>query len=311
MNFGVVIEQVGILSFVMLLGFIVVKTGYVDAKYKDGISKIIVRLVLPCLVISSISEKDLSAEFLGDMALVVTLSLFCIFTLFCLGVLSAKILKVPEETKAVHKLLATTGNVIFIGYPIISSVYGEEGFLYAIIYWLLNDSFLWTVGIYMFSKGKTENKTALWKNLLNPNTLSFLVAIIMLIFKIKLPPVIGPAVASVGGLTTYLSMIFIGMALATVDVKKAFKKWWIFAIAPLKLVVMPLVFLLIFREHGIKELILGAIVLETAMPSQTVLSIVANEHDADFEYAAVGMFVTTVASMLTLPLVCYFLDVLI
>lgn len=311
MNFGVVGMQVGMLSFVMLLGFLIVKTGYVDVKVKDGISKIIVKLVLPCLIISSISAKDLSAEFLKDAAVIFGLSLFCIFTLFGLGILTAKLLKVPDATKAVHKLLTCMGNVIFIGGPIITAVYGEEGFLYAIIYWLLNDLFLWTVGVFMLSKDEKGPKGDWWKKLVNPNTISFLIAVIMLIFGIKLPPVIKPAMEEVGALTTYLSMIFIGMALAAVDVKNAVKKWWIFVIAPLKLIIMPLVFILIFKALGIKELIFGVIVLEAAMPAQTVLSILANEHKADFEYAAVGMFITTIASMLTLPLVCWFLDVLI
>lgn len=310
MDFGVVTKQVGMLSFVLLLGFLIVKTGYVEAKVKDGISKLIVKLILPCLIISSISAKELSAEFLGDVGIILLLSAFCICTLFCIGILTAKVLKVPDATKAVHKLLMATGNVIFIGYPIIVSVYGEDGFLYAILYWLLNDLFLWTVGIFMLSK-EENTKGGLWKKVLNPNTISFVIAVLMLVFGIKLPPVIKPAMEEVGALTTYLSMIFIGMALATVDVKKTIKKWWVFVIAPLKLIVMPLVFILIFRLLGIKELILGTIVLEVAMPAQTVLTILANEHKADFEYAAVGMFITTIASMATLPLVCWFLDVLV
>jgi len=310
MNFGIVAEQIGMLSFVMLLGFIIVKTGYVEAKVKDGISKIIIKLILPCLIISSISSKELNSELLGDIAVVFALSLFCIFTLFGIGILTSKLFKIPDATKPVHKLLISTGNVIFIGYPIISSVYGEEGFLYAIIYWLVNDLFLWSVGVFMLADKEKITKKSLCKKLVNPNTLSFIAAIIMLILGIKLPPVIKPAMEGVGALTTYLSMIFIGMALAEVDAKKALSKWWIFVIALIKLIVMPIIFILIFKELGIRELILGAVVLEAAMPAQTVLSILANEHKADFEYAAVGMFVTTVMSIITLPFVCYLLDIM-
>ncbi|MBE7039250.1 MAG: AEC family transporter [Ruminococcaceae bacterium] len=311
MNFGVVTEQICMLSFVMLLGFVIVKTGYVGGNVKDGISKIIVKLILPCLIISSISSKELNSELLGDIAVIFALSLFCIFTLFCIGILTSKLFKIPDETKPVHKLLVSTGNVIFIGYPIIFSVYGEQGFLYAIMYWLINDLFLWTVGVFMLSGKEKTTKKDLWKKLLNPSTVSFFVAVIMLVFGIKLPPVIKPAMEEVGALTTYLSMIFIGMALAEVNVKKAVSKWWVFVIALIKLIVMPIIFILIFRGLGVKEIILGAVVLEAAMPAQTVLTILANEHKADFEYAAVGMFVTTIASIVTLPLICYLLDILV
>ncbi len=309
MNVMTVIQQVGMLSVVMALGFIVVKTGYVEAKVKDAISKLIVKLILPCLIISSISAKDFETELLGDMAIVFGLSVFSILTLFFLGVLTAKLFKIPQATQTVHKMLSSVGNVIFIGYPILIAMYGDMGFFYAITYWLLNDLFLWTVGVILFSKENPENRGAFWKKLLNPNTISFAVAIFMFVLGIKLPPIVDTALTGVGALTTHLSMIFIGMALATVDVKAAVKKWWIFVMAPLKLVIMPMIFILLFRSLGIKEILFGVVVLEAAMPAQTVLTILANEYGSDYEYAAVAMFITTIASMFTLPLVCYLLNI--
>ena len=64
-------------------------------------------------------------------------------------------------------------------------------------------------------------------------------------------------------------------------------------------------FIYIFKIFGVREILLGAVVLEAAMPAQTVLSILANESKADFEYAACGMFVTTLLSLVTLPFICY------
>ena len=310
MNFLSVVEQVFVLGIVMLLGFIICKTGYVEAKAKDSISKLIVNLILPCLIISSVSKQEFKSEMLGEIFLVIVMSVFCIGTLFFIGVFTAKLLNIPRATQSVHKLLMSLGNVIFIGYPIITSVYGEEGFFYAIVYWMINDMTLWTIGVLMFSQDKSENSYSI-KKLANPNTISFLIATIMFIFGIKLPPVIHRAAEEVGALTTHLSMIFIGMALAAVNIKAAMKKWWIFLVAPIKLVIMPVVFIFIFKSFGIKEVVLGTIVLEAAMPAQTVLTILANEHKADYEYAAVGMFITTVLSLVTLPFVCYCLKVLV
>lgn len=310
MNFLSVVEQVFVLGIVMLLGFIICKTGYVEAKAKDSISKLIVNLILPCLIISSVSKQEFKSEMLGEIFLVIVMSVFCIGTLFFIGVFTAKLLNIPRATQSVHKLLMSLGNVIFIGYPIITSVYGEEGFFYAIVYWMINDLTLWTIGVLMFSQDKSENSYSI-KKLANPNTISFLIATIMFIFGIKLPPVIHRAAEEVGALTTHLSMIFIGMALAAVNIKAAMKKWWIFLVAPIKLVIMPVVFIFIFKSFGIKEVVLGTIVLEAAMPAQTVLTILANEHKADYEYAAVGMFITTVLSLVTLPFVCYCLKVLV
>ncbi len=311
MEFITVVKQVGMLAAIMMMGFLVVKTGYVEARHKDSISKLIVKLILPCLIISSISKENFETSRLGELGMVCLLSVFCIGTLFAIGVATGKLLRVPRATEAAHQMMSCLGNVIFMGYPIIVAVYGNPGFFYAIIYWLLNDLFMWTVGVFLLSKNGSERKESFIKKLINPNTISFGVAILMFFFHIKLPPVVSEAATSVGGLTTALSMIFIGMTLATVDVKKTMKKWWIFVIAPIKLVIMPVAFLYLFKFLGIPEVILGVVVLEAAMPAQTVLTILAHEHGADYEYTAVGLFMTTVASLVTLPFICWLLQTLV
>ena len=307
MDFNVIFNQVGVLAAVMLLGFVAVKAGYVKAEIKDSISTIIIKILLPCLIISSISSKEINSDFLGDMAIVAGMSLFSIAILFLIGTLTAKIFKIPNKTSTLHKLLFSVGNVMFIGYPIITSAYGEDSFIYLMVYWLFNDFFVWTLGIYMLTKNNQQSGNPL-KKLLNPNTISFAAAIIMMIFGIKLPPIIDSAVYNTGQLTTYLSMIFIGMALATVDVKRVVRKWWVFIIVVFKLIIMPVVFILIFNALGIKELIYGVVVLAAAMPAQTVTTMLANEYKSDVEYGAVTLFVTTILSLGTLPLVCWFID---
>ena len=311
MNFTAVAYQIGILALTILIGFLAVKTGYIDAKIKNSLSKIIVRIVLPCLIISSISSKELDKGLMADIFTVFLMSVFCLLVLYGLGVITAKILKIPKDTAAVHKLLTCLGNVTFVGYPVIVAMYGEAGFFYAIIYWLINDLFLWTFGPFILQKDKPNSKKDVVKKLVNPNTIAFVVAILMLIFGIKLPKLIGDTLSGIGGLTVSLSMLFIGMALAEVDAKKAVKKGWIFVIAPLKMVIMPILFIYIFKIFGIKEILLGAVVLEAAMPAQTVLSILANENNADFEYAACGMFVTTLLSLVTLPFICYMIKIMV
>ncbi|MBR4172922.1 MAG: AEC family transporter, partial [Clostridia bacterium] len=204
MNFAEVAYQIGILALTILIGFIGVKTGYVDTKIKDSLSKLIVRVVLPCLIISSISSKELDKGLMTDLFTVFLMSVFCLATLFLLGVITAKALKIPEGTAEVHKLLTCLGNVTFVGYPVIRAMYGETGFFYAIIYWLINDLFLWTCGVFILQKDTPKNAKEVVKKLINPNTIAFTVAILMLAFGIKLPKLIGDTVGGVGNLTVSL-----------------------------------------------------------------------------------------------------------
>lgn len=309
MDFSAVIYKIGMLAIIILVGFTAVKTGYLDVKIKDSISKLIVKIVLPCLIISSISSREIESGVLNELFAVFLMSVFCLAVLYLMGVLTAKLFKIPEATAKVHKLLTCLGNVTFVGYPVITAMYGEEGFFYAIVYWLVNDMFLWTFGVFTLQGG--NKKSAALKRLINPNTIAFTIAILMLSFGIKLPPLVFDTVEGIGSLTVCLSMIFIGMALADVDIRHAVRKWWIFVIAPIKMIILPILFIYIFKAFGIREIILGAVVLEAAMPAQTVLSILANESGADFEYAACGMFVTTFLSLLTLPFVGYMIELIV
>ena len=311
MDFTAVFYQIGILAVTICVGFIAAITGYLDIKIKDALSKLIVKIVLPCLIISSITSKELEKGLIKDIFTVFLMSVFSIAVLYSLGGLSAKILKVPKETVSVHRLLSCLGNITFVGYPVITAMYGEEGFFYAIIYWLVNDTFLWTAGLFALRKDEINSIKDVFKNMLNPNTIALCISVFMLIFGIKLPSLMYDTVSGIGGLTVALSMIFIGMALAAVDIKNAMKKWWIFALAPTKMVIMPILFILLFKSLGIREILLGAVVLEAAMPAQTVLAILANESGADSEYAACGMFVTTLLSLVTLPFVCFMIRFLI
>lgn len=308
MGIDIVLQQVGILTIIILIGFFAAKTGYVDVKFKDAISKLIVNLLLPCLIISSISAQEFNISLLKDIFLAACLSLLCIFSLFGIGALTAKLFKIPLFTKTVHKLLMTLGNVMFVGYPIVTAMYGENCFIYIMVYWLLNDLFLWTLGVFMLDKNKDSSNGSPIKKLLNPNTISFAVAVVMMIFGIRLPSLLDRAVSGLGNLTTNISMIFIGMTLATVDVRRIFQKWWVFPAALLKLIIMPVIFMVIFKFLGIKETLAGVIVLEAAMPVQTVLSVLANENGADYEYSTVGMFITTILCAVTLPFMCYLLQ---
>lgn len=309
MNMNAVTEKVIILGIMMLIGFIAAKSGYVNKVIKDATSKLIVKIVLPCLIISSMTSKVFKLELLGNILTVLILSVLCIFLLLSLGILTAWMFRIPDKSKTIHKLMFALGNVVFIGYPVISSVYGEEGFFYGCIYWILNDMFLWTVGIVMLTKNEKKEKGALVKKLINPNTVTYMLAVILFVAGIKLPPFVDTAVKQIGDLTTPLSMLFIGMNLAEVDWTKAFRKWWIFVLAPIKMIILPMGLIFALKFLGIDDMLVGVIVLQVAMPLQIVLSIVANEHEADSEYASVGMFVTTVLCLVTLPLVCYMLNI--
>lgn len=312
MNIMVIVEQILKLFIVIAIGFTAAKTGYLPVQYKEVVSKVIKLITLPLLIITSMMSKEFSSDVLLNSGIAAASAFVVIIVMYGAGLVTAKIFGLKEPTKTVHALLSSTGNVVFLGYPVIGAVYGAEGLYYAVIYGIVNDVFLWSVGIYLLNKsvGNGNSKDNL-KKLLNPNTLSCIIGIMLMLLGVKLPVLVHDTLSGVGHLTTNLSMLFIGMVLATVDIKKIYKRVSMLSIVILKMIVLPVFSAFLLKKLGVNPITCGAIVLQIAMPAQTVMSIITNETKTDVSYAAEYIFISTVFSIGTLPLVYYFAQSLI
>lgn len=306
MNISVILNPIVKLFVAIFIGFISAKTGYLKENIRISISKIIVNITLPLMIFTSLIAKELNMDMLKDVGIVVFTSFVVMTVLYFLGILTAKIFKLKEPTKSLHAVLSASGNVGFLGYPLVTAVFGAQARFFSIIYGMVNDILFWTLGVYLINKPtairKNENP---YKKLLNPNTLAFLIGIPFLVFKIKLPPILNESLSSIGETTTYLSMIFIGMTLATIDVKNILKNASMIAPAVLKMIIAPIIVTFVFITLKVNPLVIGAVVLQIAMPAQTVTSIVAKEADSNEQYAAYYIFFSTVLSLITLPFVYY------
>lgn len=306
MDLTVIIEQIIKLFIVIIIGFAAAKTGYLPAQFKDVISKVIKQITLPLLIITSMMSKELTKDALINTGISALSAVVVIGVLYCVGIFSASLFKLKEPTKTVHSLAGATGNVVFLGYPVISAVYGADGLYYAMIYGIVNDLFLWSLGVYLINKsaGKTTSKEA-FKKLLNPNTIGCIVGIMFMLFGVKFPDIIFDTLSDVGHLTTNLSMIFIGMVLSGVNIGKIYKRVSMFSIIVLKMIVTPIIAAVLFSKLGIDPILSGAVVLQIAMPAQTVMSIITNEAGSDVSYSAEYIFLSTILSIGILPLVYY------
>ena len=307
MGVEVIATQIVILGIAIAIGFFAVKLKYLEADAAGAISKVIVRITLPLLIITTITNQNLNVDMLKNAGLLIVFEIAVIALLFLCGGLLGKWFGLCGSTATIHKLMSAFGNVIFLGYPLITALYGQEGLFYAVIYALVNDGILWTAGVFLLARDNHQEteRSPLW-NLVNPNTVAFLISLVMLLFGWKLPSVLFTALSGVGSLTTYLSMIFIGMTLAMIDLKTIYKRVSIYVLSIIKMLLCPLVLILILRLLPFDRTMCGVLILQAAMPVQTVLTILAKEYHSDFKYAAECVFITTVLSLGLLPF-CYYL----
>ena len=308
-----VLNPISFLAFLVLLGYIAEKTKFVSG-IKEKISKIITHITLPVMVIVSLSDQDIQQIPFLDIFFVVILGMVVIIILLVINYFFGKLLRVPAERQLIHSFLGSFGNVIFLGYPFMYYLFGETGLLYAIVFSIVNELIVWTFGAYLLNY-KSQVNAQKWsiRFLLNPNTISFMIGISMLLLNLRFPAIVHAPLERLGSATTPLSMMFIGSILAGASLKKAIKNISIWTICLIKMIIIPILFILGIRVffpmfQNINIIMFSVVTLQIAMPSQTNLAVLADRYHSDPEYAAQTIFVTTLVGSITLPALYFFVN---
>lgn len=310
-----IINPIFFLAFLTLIGYIAEKMKYVE-KIHVGLSRVIVFITLPVLVIVSLSNIDVDEIPIFNIFIIIISGIVVIFLLLIINYFTGKLLRIPPERKLIHSFLGSFGNVIFLGYPIALFLFGKIGLLYAIIFSIVNELIVWTFGAYFLNRNsQTDIKKWDIKYLINVNTISFIIGITMLLFKLRFPDIINAPLERLGSATTPLSMLFIGSILARTKLIKAIKNLSIWSVCIIKMILIPVLYIFVIKllfpsVQDVNIIMLSVVVLQIAMPSQTNLSVLAYRYKSDSEYTAQTIFVTTLISSLTLPLI-YFLTLFI
>lgn len=301
----VIIEKIGYIGIMILIGFICEKTGFVK-NIAGSVSGIIKNITLPCLLLTSLTSNVLDASKAKNGALIVGIGLGAICIMMLIGNITGKALKLDEGKRGIQIAMGSFGNVAFLGYPLIQALLGDEGLLYAVFYNLVNDGLLWSFGLSAISGEKGLKKL---KNMLNLCTMAFAVGLVMLILGLKLPGVLHESLTSVGSATTPLSMLFIGATMARADIISALKRPAVYLLTFTKMVFIPVILigLLSLLPMGFMNITaMMALILQVAMPSQTMVAILAKEYSLDEKYAVEVIFITTMFALVSLPVMYQF-----
>ena len=312
MEFGIFIDQIAILGILVLIGIFASKSGIIDGPVKDGLAKIIINITLPLLVLTGISGMDISVSLLKNSIFTLLFSFLMVIFMGLVGFLSSKLTKLPPKSSSVHLVHTMFGNIVYLGFPLINALFpGGEALYYAMLFHLVTSSVMWTFGISVLQGGRGTSWFLGIKKLMNVNTLAFAVGFLMLTFSLRLPPVMESSLGGLGKTTIYLSMLYIGAMLAGVSWKQAIFSIQAYLLAWNKLILIPIFGLLMYK--GLEQffsfpqdkLAAMVILLESAMPCMANIVVLAKVYGADDEIATQNVFITTLLSILSLPLVYF------
>ena len=291
--------------FVLLgVGFYFTKTHKWAENTPNVFSTTVVQIAAPALAITSI-ENRFTPELLKSSVVNLLIVTGCCLILYALGAGLARLLKLPPKKTAVFKVTYAFNNTMFIGLPIISIIFGEEGLPYLFTCYLVAIVMFWSLGAWTISKASDtiESQAFSIRRIFSPGLIGVMIGCFLAAFELHLPTVLETSLTYLGNLTVPLSLLVIGSNLAN-SVSKGMLKINIDQVLILvgKFVISPLLFWGTFSLFGISGLPLHVFIMIAALPCHAQTAILAQFYDVEGEYSSNMVSISTLVSLVTIPI---------
>lgn len=304
MVLNTVLHQVSVLFLLMLAGYLCSRLGLLKKAGVKDITGIIFNLISPCVILVSFQirfTQSLARELVLSATVGIAVHLVC--------AAGAQLLfkHVPEEggRRAALKMGTVYTNAGAMGFPLLDAVIGSEGIFFGSVFFAIYNIFSWTHGVSLYT-GKTDKKSIL-RAVVNPNVIAIAVGILLFCLNVKLPALMYDAMHDIYNLNMPLSMVIIGVSLAQVDLKTLVADKWIWPGIFLRNLAIPFILAVILHFCGIHGNMMMACVLPVCCPVAGITVLFSEQFGRDTGFAAKLMSVSTLLSIVTIPLTVSFL----
>ena len=298
MDFLLVADSILVLFILMGIGFAASKTNYLDRAGSKSLSSFLVNIALPCLVVVSM-QIPLNPQTIEKTWTTLTLAL----TFFAISILIALIvpqfLPAKYSERGVFSFMLVFSNLGFMGIPVTQAVFGADAVFYTTLFMLPFNLLVFTIGLIMLRPDMRMNfNPGLF---VNPGIIASLIGMLFFFTGISIPSPVYDVMNYLGSTTTPLAMVVTGSLLATMPVSNLFSDFRIYILSAFRLLIIPAVVWLVISPFTTDPVIFAVPVLLAAMPAAANSVILAEEYNADSTLASKGVFITTLLSIVTIP----------
>lgn len=305
-----IITKVSQLLIILVIGIFASKKGIIPEGGSKTLSKLLSSITSPMMIVCSFcigfDENTLirGLEIIG-----------CTVIIHLASSLIAYIIFKPKKgscKNAPYELATIFSNCGFMGFPILAAIYGDLGIVYGAFYNTVFNIWIWTYGIYAMQRHKSERHIDVKKLVFNPGVIATVVGFAIFVLKIKVPSVIFGAMDMIGDTTFPLSMLVIGCITARTDIKSTFSDIKLYICCALKLLIIPIITAFACVLFNIeRSAVAPVIIILTAMPVATLTAVFAEIYDVDAETSARLVSVSTLLSIVTIPVVLYISNIIL
>ena len=296
--------QLFTMFLMILVGYVIFRTHLSDHEGNRTISNILLMVVNPAMILSSILSIEYSAKVLHGLMISVLLGFLS--HLVVIAVTHLLLGRADAHSRiGMERFMTVYSNCGFMGIPLVSSVFGAEAVLYLTGYLIPNNILTWTHGVMQIT-GKTSPRQVL-KGLMSPTVICVVIGVVCFLLRIGIEPHLMQAINYIGAMTTPMGMFVAGTALAETGLHGIWKNPRLFYVTALKLIAAPAAtcFMLILMRKMIpfSDTIFYAILIPSACPSATTGTMMALRYNKDYQYSSQVFVVSTLLSILSIPAV--------
>ena len=308
MEFTTTLYNVLIMFFHMIPAFILLKAGKADPAHTKTLSAILLYIAMPAMIINSFQTIEFSWKNLGKLCLFFLVSMILMtLTIVILYLILRK--KYDDPKYRILTISSSLGNVGFLGTPLIAGLYPDSTIVacYSSIYTTALTMIGFTIGVYAITTKKEFISP--FSALYNTGTISFFIGIIIYLSEWHFPKLLGDAITILSKMATPLFMHLLGIRLATINLIDLFKRPFVYLTSSLKLLIYPLFcYLLVYFLPFFDEEFKSSIFILSGTPCASSILSLAELYNTEQELSANVLLVTTILSVVTLPILTVILN---
>ncbi|MDY5565336.1 MAG: AEC family transporter [Candidatus Limivicinus sp.] len=300
MDVSVLIPKMIVFVVLMVIGYLCAKTNFAGREFTKDASKMVINVFMTATIINSVLVSDacLSGGELLQVMLVLCMS---VGVCWVLAAISCRLVGLGDKAPLFELLIAVMNNM-FIALPVVETLFGSQAVFYCSLSCIPFNILLYTFGIYRLQGGEGKGSVRL-RDIFSVPLLATLAALVIFLLQPPVPPVLKELASTMSAATMPLSMIVIGSSLGSVSLLDAFKKGKLYLMCVLRLLLCPLLVWLLAGLITDDLMLRVTATIIAAAPSGVVVSVLAIQYDRDAVFTSEGVLLSTVFSMLTIPLI--------
>ena len=303
-SFNITFSNVLLTLLYLVPGFLLCKFRKVKAEHLSTASVILLYVCGPGLFLNALVSLDESPEMTGRMGLFLVFALAGELLLMLIILLLLGKKRRENFSLRMLSVASVMGNVGFFGMPVVRAVFpsAPEVAVYSCVFNVALNLISWTIAVFTLTGEKKY--ISLRAALINPSVIAAAVGFVLYLLHAKnwLPTLLQDGFRSLGNMSTPLCMVILGIRLATMDFKSLFTTPLVWLISAGKLLVFPLFCYLLVLPFPLDPVFKGAILILAATPCASILLGLAEIHHSGQELAANCALLSTLLSILTIPL---------